>query len=200
MSAIEARGMLPIGLVALFGLASAAYASAQQNPAAQATRPPASTSAAPSPAPDEAPAAPEEAAPPPLQIDTKAALVSGLHNKVVHFTIALGMAGAILLLLSYRWPQFGPGARLLLVVAALSSWVAVRSGLAQEADLEGGGLDLWLERHENFGKWTAGALTLTAVVVLVKRARPVHWLFAIVVLGLLSLTGFLGGILAHPPL
>ena len=93
-----------------------------------------------------------------------------------------------------------PGRTLLLVAAALSAWVAVRSGHAQEADLEGAGLDLWLERHQDFGEWTAYALTLTALVALMKRARPVHWLFALVVLGLLSATGFLGGILAHPPL
>lgn len=199
MSAIEARGRLLVGCLTWISLVAAASASAHQGHATASPKPEAAASAAPSPESDEQPVAPERA-PQPLQIDTKAALASHLHNKVVHFPIALGAAGAILLLLSYRWPQFGPGARLLLVVAALSAWVAVRSGLAQEADLEGGGLDLWLERHENFGKWTAGALTLTAVVVLVKRARPVHWLFAIVVLGLLSLTGFLGGILAHPPL
>ncbi|MGH7418326.1 MAG: hypothetical protein ACREKB_11175 [Candidatus Rokuibacteriota bacterium] len=137
---------------------------------------------------------------PPIVVDPKAALFHHPHNKIVHFPIALGSAGAILLLLSYRWPQFGAGARLLLVVAALTAWMAVRSGQAQEEALEGGELGEWLGRHEDFGKWTAVAFTVTALAALIKQARPVHWLLALLALGLVSYTGFLGGILSHTPM
>lgn len=136
---------------------------------------------------------------PPLVIETAAALRQHMHNKIVHFPVALGTVGALLLLLSYRWPQFGPGARLLLVLAALGAWMAVRSGQAQGGDLEGGELGLWLERHEDMGEWTAWALTLTAIASLVTQARPFQWLLALVAAGLLGYTAFLGGILAHTP-
>lgn len=198
MSAIGARQRLPLACLASLSLVAAAVASAHQGHAAASPKADAAGTAAPSPDSREEAVAPEPT-PSPLQIDLKAALATHPHNKVVHFPIALGAAGAVLLLLSYRWPQFGAGARLLLVVAALSAWVAARSGHAQAADLEGGGLDIWLERHEGFGDWTTWALTLTAAIVLVRRARPVQWLFAVLVLILLSVTGFLGGILAHPP-
>jgi uncharacterized membrane protein len=135
----------------------------------------------------------------PLKIEVTAALVQHLHNKIVHFPLALGMTGALMLLLAYRWPQFGPGARLLLVIAALTAWAAVRTGLAQEEDLEGGEMQLWLDRHELAGKCTAAALTLIAALALVKRARPIHWLLALLAVALLSWTAFLGGILAHTP-
>jgi uncharacterized membrane protein len=163
------------------------------------TPPPPTTALAPSTPEATAPAAAERPVTEPLTIDPAVALTQHLHNKVVHFPFALGLMGAILLLLSYRWPQFGPGARLLLVVAALTAWIAVRSGIAQEEDLEGGELQIWLDRHELAGKWTAAVLTLTAALALVPRARPIHWLLALLVMGLLSLTGFLGGILAHTP-
>lgn len=160
-------------------------------------KPPATVAA---PAKEHAPVAVEgRPAPEPLEIDPRVALGEHLHNKIVHFPLALGMAGGVLLLLSYRWPQFGPGARALLVAAALAAWAAVRSGIAQEEDLEGGELQLWLDRHELAGKCTAAALTLTAALALVKQARPIHWLLALVVIGLLAWTGFLGGILAHTP-
>ena len=161
--------------------------------------PPPPTSVA-APAEDTAPSV-EEArpTPPPLEIDPWEALSHHLHNKVVHFPLALGVSGAVLLLLSYRWPQFGPGARALLIAAALTAWVAVPLGLAQEEDLEGGELEVWLERHEIAGKLTAVVLTLTAAAALVKRARPIHWLLALLAIALLSWTGFLGGILAHTP-
>jgi hypothetical protein len=77
--------------------------------------------------------------------------------------------------------------------------MAVRSGLAQEEALEGGELGEWLKRHEEFGKWTALAVTVTALVSLIKRARPIHWLLALIVIGLVSYTAFLGGILGHTP-
>lgn len=161
--------------------------------------PPPPTTVAPTASEDAAPA--DEARPPaePLEIDPRAALAQHLHNKVVHFPFALGLTGAVLLLLAYRWPQFGPGARLLLVVAAFTAWVAVRSGIAQREDLEGGELQLWLDRHEIFGKWTAAVVTLAAALALVKQARPIHWLLALAVMGLLAWTAFLGGILAHTP-
>lgn len=141
----------------------------------------------------------ERPQPPPLVIEPRRALLEHLHNKIVHFPIALGIAGAVLLLLSHRWPQFGAGARLLLVLAALSAWMAVRSGLAQEEALEGGELGEWLKRHEEFGKWTALALSVTALVSLIKQARPIHWLLALIAIGLVSYTAFLGGILGHTP-
>ena len=161
----------------------------------------------PAPPTTVAPPGPEDAAPAedvrppaePLEIDPMAALTQHLHNKVVHFPLALGLTGAALLLLAYRWPQFGPGARLLLVVAALTAWVAVRSGIAQREDLEGGELQLWLDRHELAGKWTAAAITLAAALALLKQARPIHWLLSLLVMGLLAWTAFLGGILAHTP-
>jgi len=157
------------------------------------------TTVAPPGSEDAAPA--DDVRPPaePLEIDPRAALTQHLHNKVVHFPLALGLSGAVLLLLAYRWPQFGPGARLLLVVAALTAWVAVRSGIAQREDLEGGELQLWLDRHELAGKWTAAAVTLAAALALLKQARPIHWLLALLVMGLLGWTAFLGGILAHTP-
>lgn len=150
-------------------------------------------------APAEAEQADARPVPAPLVIDPAAAIRHHVHNKIVHFPIALGSVGALLLLLSYRWPQFGAGARALLVIAALTAWLAVRSGLAQEEDLEGGELGLWLDRHEDAGKWAALALTLAAILALVKQARPIHWLLALVALALVGYAGFLGGILAHTP-
>ncbi|HET7292470.1 MAG TPA: hypothetical protein VFM88_08600, partial [Vicinamibacteria bacterium] len=110
------------------GLAFVALATASALGHESHTPSPPPTSAA-QPAVEPPPATEESRpAPAPLEIDARDALSHHLHNKIVHFPIALGIAGAVLLLLSYRWPQFGPGARALLVLAALTAWVAVRSG------------------------------------------------------------------------
>jgi uncharacterized membrane protein len=192
MSLWKAEALL---LVATLGGSVAALAGAQQAP-------PATTLAAAEASAEPAPAEPEDEARPQgpgLTIDPKAALFDHLHNKIVHFPLAAGVLGAVLLLLSYRWPQFGPGARFVLLVAAVSAWAAVWTGLGQAEDLEGGELGVWLERHELFGEITATALTLTAIAALVRQARAFAWLLALLLLGLVGYTGFLGGILAHTP-
>lgn len=190
---VRTRGPISVGSL-LVALVLGAPALAHEH-----HTPPPPTTVAPTGSEDAAPA--DAVRPPaePLEIDPRAALAQHLHNKVVHFPFALGLTGAVLLLLAYRWPQFGPGARLLLVVAAFTAWVAVRSGIAQREELEGGELGLWLDRHESAGKWTAAAITLAAALALVKQARPIHWLLALAVMGLLAWTAFLGGILAHTP-
>ena len=55
-----------------------------------------------------------------------------MHNKIVHFPLALGFAGALFLLLSFKWPQYRSGARLLLLLAALAAIAAFFTGRAQE--------------------------------------------------------------------
>jgi hypothetical protein len=66
---------------------------------------------APSPAPPAAAA--------PAHVDWRAAAFEHMHNKLVHFPIALGLAAAVILLVCSRWPQFAPAAGPLLTAAAL---------------------------------------------------------------------------------
>jgi len=69
---------------------------------------------------------------PPIEVDVRDALFQHLHNKIVHFPLALGVAAALLLILSARWPQYWPAARLLLFLAAAAAIGAYFSGRVQE--------------------------------------------------------------------
>jgi uncharacterized membrane protein len=124
-------------------------------------------------------------------------MLSHLHNKIVHFPLALGTTAALFLLLSLKWPQLEPAARLLLILAALGAVAAYFSGQAQEEAFEDGPLREYLERHELLGQITGGTLLAGAALSFVRKARPWLWLVALLILGLLSATGFLGGILSH---
>jgi len=135
--------------------------------------------------------------PPPVNVPLREAVFEHLHNKVVHFPLALGCTAALLLLLSYRWPQYWPAARLLLFLAAASAVAAYFTGKAQEEDVENGPLRLYFERHESLGIASAISLWLGWALTLVPKARPWLWLYALLILFLLSGTGFLGGILSH---
>lgn len=168
--------MLRAALVSalLLGLGAACFA---QDPAADGVRP----------------------QPPPIQVSVKDVFFSHLHNKVVHFPLALGITGALFLLLSYRRPQLLPAARLLLVLAALTALAAYLTGREQKEDFEDGALALYLERHELLGKLSGATLALTAALSFVPSARRFLWLLALAVLMVLSMTGLLGGILSHTP-
>ena len=170
---------------------------------------PSPASVAPDPAPATSPAttassSPMPTSPPetqepqaPVTVGLRDALFEHLHNKIVHFPLALGCAAALLLLLSYRWPQYWPAARLLLFLAAAAAVAAYFSGQAQEEPFEDGPLNAYFERHERLGKISGIALWAGVALSFVPRARRWLWLYALLLVALLSATGFLGGILSH---
>jgi len=120
-----------------------------------------------------------------------------MHNKIVHFPIALGLMGAVLTLLSRRWPHYGAAARLLIGVAALFALAAYFAGRAQEEPFEGSELEEVLEWHERLGVATTVLLWLGIVISWAPPARRWLWIWALLILVLIPVTGFFGGILAH---
>jgi uncharacterized membrane protein len=135
--------------------------------------------------------------PPTIRVPLREAIFEHLHNKVVHFPLALGCAAALLILLGYRWPQYWPAAQLLLLLAAAAAVAAYFTGKAQAEDVENGPLRQYFELHESLGITSAVSLWLGWALTLAPRARPWLWLYALLLLALLSGTGFLGGILSH---
>ena len=130
-------------------------------------------------------------------IPWQTALTSHLHNKIVHFPLAFGLAAAVLFIVGPRWPAYAPAARLLLVVAALAAVAAYLSGGAQEAAFDDSPFHAVVELHEKFG--IASALTLIAGVALTFRPAAQRFMpvYGVLLLLVLSATGFLGGVLSH---
>jgi len=130
-------------------------------------------------------------------IPWKTALTHNLHNKIVHFPLALGMAAAVLFMIAPRWPAYEPAARLLLIVGALAAVVAFFSGRAQEAQFDESPFHSVVELHEKFGITTALTLWTGVALTFWARARRFMPLYGILLLLLLACTGFLGGVLSH---
>jgi uncharacterized membrane protein len=161
-------------------------------PVAAAEAPAAAAPAPPTPVPTPAPPSRDEI--------LRGAWGAHLHNKIVHFPLALGTMAAALLLLAYRWPQYRPAARILLVAAALFAGAAYFSGEAQHEPFEHGPLSEFMERHELLGKSSGILLALGAALSFWPKADRWMWAYALAVLALLSATGFYGGILSHTEL
>ncbi len=127
----------------------------------------------------------------------KTAFTGKLHNKIVHFPLALGMAAAVLFMIARRWPAYEPAARLLLIAAALAAVAAFFSGRAQEEQFEDSPFHSVVELHEKFGITTAITLWAGVVLTFWARARRFMPLYGILLVLLLVGTGFLGGVLSH---
>lgn len=130
-------------------------------------------------------------------IPWKTAFTGHLHNKIVHFPLALGLAAAALLIVAPRWPAYEPAARVLLVAGALAAVAAYLTGGAQEEPFEDSPFHSVVELHEKFG--IATAITLWAGVALAfwARARRFLPIYGVLLALLLASTGFLGGVLSH---
>ena len=127
----------------------------------------------------------------------KEAIASHLHNKIVHFPLGFGLASAILLLLAYKWPQYQPAARVLLILGALCGVAAYFTGRAQEEPFEEGEMRNFLEIHKNLGITTTVFLFLGAILTGMTQYRKLILLYAVILIVVLGATGFLGGILGH---
>ncbi len=125
----------------------------------------------------------------------KEAMWSHLHNKIIHFPLALGLSASVLILFARKRPEMLFTIRILLIVAALFAVAAYFTGKAQEEPFEKGEMHEFLEFHQWFG--IASGICLWAGVIISSKAKNLLMPYAVLQLILLSVTGFLGGILAH---
>jgi uncharacterized membrane protein len=127
----------------------------------------------------------------------KGSWTTHLHNKAVHFPIALGIVGILFLALSLKYEGLRPGARWLLFLATLASAVAIFTGGRQEDDVESPVMKQVLEVHEAVGWGVTIGLTIAWLLSLLKSFPKWVWLFFVALALVIAGEGNLGGILAH---
>lgn len=107
-----------------------------------------------------------------------------LHPQVVHFVVALGLVGIVLRLISLTgratWTR--PAGAVLLILAAISSVVAVKSGTAAHGPVERiPGAREAVEHHEEAGETTRNLFLVVGVIevaglALASREKVRRWL------------------------
>lgn len=120
-----------------------------------------------------------------------------LHNKVVHFPIALSITAFFLSILNFRYKKYDQAIWILVIIAFVTSIVAIITGLNQESHFEGEAKEWIVEIHETIGFIIASFLLLWAVTLKISAVKKYHWIIGLVVVLLVSVTGFLGGIISH---
>jgi uncharacterized membrane protein len=120
-----------------------------------------------------------------------------LHNKIVHFPLALGITGSLFIFLSLKKPEMLTAARILWFLAAAFAVAAYFTGHAQEQPFEHGAMENIFHAHENSGTISGISLWVGFFLSLSPRFKGLKVFWAIVILFLLSVTGYYGGLLAH---
>lgn len=135
----------------------------------------------------------EEESLPPL----KDLLFEHLHNKIIHFPLAFGLAAVLFTFLSLKWETYEPATRVLFLLAGVTGIIAYFTGDAQAEPFEESYMREWVELHERLGITSTILLWASFFMSINPKLKRYLWVAALAVFVLLSLTGFYGGVLAH---
>jgi uncharacterized membrane protein len=120
-----------------------------------------------------------------------------LHNKIIHIPIGFGLAAMFLSLLALWRPEYQPGVRWLVLVAAVGAVAAVAAGLHQAVTMEGGSKDWVIGIHKTLGITTMLVLWIWAATQWIRPFRRWSIFVGVTATLLILITGFYGGVLAH---
>jgi uncharacterized membrane protein len=122
---------------------------------------------------------------------------NSLHNKVIHIPIGFALSAFFLLLVSRFKPDVFPAVRWLILVAALGAIAAYFTGTNQAEAFEGSSKEWVVEWHERLGIATAITLWLWAGLSWVPPFKKPAFVVGCIVVLLIVVTGFFGGVIAH---
>jgi len=128
---------------------------------------------------------------------TFAKLFEHLHNKIIHFPIALSVGAFLLILFGYREEKMIKAVKILIPFATLMAIIAVFTGLNQSGVFEGTATYKFVEVHRILGISTTLFFVFWSVSLFVGKLKKFTIILAVITLLLVLITAFYGGIIAH---
>jgi uncharacterized membrane protein len=124
------------------------------------------------------------------------AIFDHLHNKIVHFTVALSIAAFLFTLLNFRFSQFDLTIMILVALSAVAAAASYFTGNAQAVAFKGDPVEWVINLHRAFGTMTAAGIYIWLGFLLIKPLKKFSWIIGAVVFILVLITGFYGGVIA----
>ena len=124
-------------------------------------------------------------------------LVSNLHNKLIHFPIVLNLVAAALVLASRRKPEYEPVAFWLVWFALLGTLAAYFSGMAQSTEFQHRPKEWLVNTHMRWGIGLALSQCVWILALIRRGGRGFATVWSFVIVALVLVTGYLGGLVAH---
>ncbi|NJD21597.1 MAG: hypothetical protein FIA82_02850 [Melioribacter sp.] len=120
-----------------------------------------------------------------------------LHNKIVHFPIAIGVIAFFFSLLHLRRKNYNTTILILVVLGLAFSVLAFFTGLNQVQPFEGTNKYWVVELHRNFGISILITYFIWLFFLLVDKIKKYAWIIGAIIFVLILITAFLGGVIAH---
>lgn len=127
----------------------------------------------------------------------KEILTQHIHNRIIHFPIALSLVALLLFVLALKFPEFYKTAIFLVLLAAITSTIALITGEFQKSSFYSTPKDWVVSIHEKMGIATMLSLWTWSIFSLWGKLKKYTWIWGILTAGFILATGFFGGIIAH---
>lgn len=124
---------------------------------------------------------------------------SHFHNKVVHFPIALAFVAFLFSLLNIKKQSYCTyqTIKILLGISLFTAIIAYFTGNSQITVFIGDPKEWLANTHRLTGIISTILILIWFVVSLIDRIKKHSWVIGLIVVIAISITGFLGGVLAH---
>jgi uncharacterized membrane protein len=133
----------------------------------------------------------------PMKLKPSEQMFEHLHNKLVHFPIALGVFAFILTLLNFKWKNLDLAIFISVLFALLFSIGAFITGKNQSEPFIGTAKEWIVELHQNIGIAVIINLFVWTIFLIIDKLKKYSWIVGLIAFILIFAAGFLGGVLAH---
>jgi len=125
------------------------------------------------------------------------ALFEHIHNKIIHYPIALVLVAFLFAVLSYKDDRYQLVIKIMLLIAGVFAIIAYFSGTNQFDHFIDNPKEWLAETHRLLGIASAIFIWLWYLALIFKPMKKFNLIFAVITLIIVSLTGLYGGVLAH---
>lgn len=120
-----------------------------------------------------------------------------LHNKIVHFPIAIGVLAFFFSLLHLKRKSYETTVVALVILGLIFSLAAFFTGLNQVGPFIGNSKYWVVDLHRYFGISILITYFIWLIFLLVEKIKKYAWIMGTIIFILIIITGFLGGVIAH---
>jgi len=132
-----------------------------------------------------------------FELTIKDVFLEHIHNKIIHFPIVLIVMSFFFSLFQFKYQKFDHTIKVMVLSAALFSIIAFLTGTNQMDPFEGTAKDWLVHLHRTFGIVTIATIVVWSIFLFVNKLKKYAWLIATLAFLIVSVTGFLGGVIAH---
>ena len=133
----------------------------------------------------------------PMKLDLSEQVFEHLHNKLVHFPIALGVFAFLLTLINFKWKNFDSAILISILIALLFAIGAFLTGKNQSEPFIDTAKEWVVELHQAFGLSVILSFFVWSIFLIIDKLRKYAWIVGLIAFILILTAGFLGGVVAH---